>query len=147
MKGAFIVAVHALVYLKHHPRPVSSEELADNVCTNPARIRKVMSALCKSGLAVSHAGAVGGYEVGEKGGAVTLLEILEAGGETAIKAPWRSGDLHKDCQISSGIAGVMDTIFDDMDGLCRDYLATRTIDDIEADLFNDARTEETEAVS
>ena len=34
MNSDFVVAVHALVYLKHKKAKISSEELAKNVCTN-----------------------------------------------------------------------------------------------------------------
>ena len=35
MNSSFSIAVHALVYLNHMERVLSSEELARNVCTNP----------------------------------------------------------------------------------------------------------------
>lgn len=48
MTGEFSIAVHALVFLNHHQGEIlSSEALAENVCTNPARIRKVMAKLKK----------------------------------------------------------------------------------------------------
>ena len=45
MNSDFIVAVHALVYLNHKADIVSSEALAKNICTNAARVRKVMAPL------------------------------------------------------------------------------------------------------
>ena len=48
MTAEFTVAVHALVYLHHRGGWLSSEELAQNVCTNPARIRKIMAKLKKA---------------------------------------------------------------------------------------------------
>lgn len=47
MNSSFSIAVHALVYLNHMEKVLSSEELARNVCTNPVLIRKVMSKLKK----------------------------------------------------------------------------------------------------
>ncbi|MEA5073469.1 MAG: Rrf2 family transcriptional regulator [Eubacterium aggregans] len=135
MTGEFIVAVHSLVYLKHHDYKVSSEELADNVCTNPARIRKVMGKLCKAKLVVGHAGVVGGYELTDPSGEITLLSIFDAVGSHVIKQPWRSGDVDKDCQISSGIAAIMDKMFEGMDQECRQYLAKITISMVENQLF------------
>lgn len=38
---------------------VSSEVLAENICTNPARVRKVMAQLKRAGLVETHEGAVG----------------------------------------------------------------------------------------
>ena len=45
MNGLFCVAVHALIYLDKRGEQLSSEELAANICTNPARVRKVMAKL------------------------------------------------------------------------------------------------------
>ena len=42
MTSDYCVAVHALVYLNHKAKVLSSEELAENICTNPARVRKVI---------------------------------------------------------------------------------------------------------
>ena len=60
MTAEFTVAVHALVYLHHKNTVLSSEELAQNVCTNPARIRKVMAKLKKAGLVLAREGRVQG---------------------------------------------------------------------------------------
>ena len=49
MTSDYCVAVHALVYLNHKAKVLSSEELAENICTNPARVRKVMAKLKKAG--------------------------------------------------------------------------------------------------
>lgn len=35
MTSDYCVAVHALVYLNHKAKVLSSEELAENICTNP----------------------------------------------------------------------------------------------------------------
>ena len=45
LNSDFCVAVHGLVFLKHKGCTISSEELAENICTNPARVRKVMAKL------------------------------------------------------------------------------------------------------
>ena len=39
MTAEFALAVHGLVYLYHRGEMVTSEELAQNICTNPARVR------------------------------------------------------------------------------------------------------------
>ena len=45
MTSEFGIAVHAMVFLHHKGDMVSSEVLAENICTNPARVRKVMAQL------------------------------------------------------------------------------------------------------
>ncbi len=49
MTSEFTIAVHALVYLNHKAQLLSSEALAKNICTNPARVRKIMTKLKKAG--------------------------------------------------------------------------------------------------
>ena len=61
MNSDFIVAVHALVYLNHKADIVSSEALAKNICTNAARVRKVMAPLKRAGFVTTREGTVGGY--------------------------------------------------------------------------------------
>lgn len=61
MNSDFIVAVHALVYLNHKADIVSSEALAKNICTNAARVRKVMAPLKRAGFVTTREGNVGGY--------------------------------------------------------------------------------------
>lgn len=61
MTSEFTIAVHALVFLNHKATVYSSEGLAENVCTNPARIRKVMAKLKKADLVKTKEGVDGGY--------------------------------------------------------------------------------------
>ena len=49
MTSEFGMAVHALTFLNHKGEMVSSEVLAENICTNPARVRKVMAKLKRAG--------------------------------------------------------------------------------------------------
>ena len=49
MNSEFTIAVHALVFLNHKRESVSSDKLAANICTNPARVRKIMGKLRKRG--------------------------------------------------------------------------------------------------
>ena len=77
MNSDFIVAVHALVYLNHKADIVSSEALAKNICTNAARVRKVMAPLKRAGLVTTREGNVGGYRKtpgGKAAGGATVLQ-------------------------------------------------------------------------
>ena len=50
MDSSFNLAVHALVCLSHSGRSLSSEALAENICTNPTRVRRVLAGLKKAGM-------------------------------------------------------------------------------------------------
>ena len=76
MTSEFTIAVHALVFLNHKKESKSSEELAKNVCTHPARIRKVMARLKKAGLVKTKEGIDGGYSFDLDPGCVTLRDKM-----------------------------------------------------------------------
>ena len=136
MTAEYLVAVHAIVYLNHRGGYISSEELAQNVCTNPARVRKVLSRLEKAGLVEVKNGYLGGYRFAGDPGAVTLLNVLDALGETLVAPKWRSGSVDMDCQIASGMAGVMDDVLENVNQSGRATLAGITISNINDRLFS-----------
>lgn len=135
MTSEFTVAVHGLVFLQHKGEKVSSEALAKNICTNPARVRKVMAKLKKAGLLATKEGAVGGYRFDGDPHALTLAEVARALGETFVCAAWHSGDSEMPCLVASGMAGVMDGIYEELNGLCMRRLEKMTLADVEARIF------------
>ena len=84
MTSEFGIAVHAMVFLHHKGDMVSSEVLAENICTNPARVRKVMAQLKRAGLVETHEGAVGGYRFAGSADTVTLCDIAQAVGAAFV---------------------------------------------------------------
>ncbi len=150
MTAEFTVAVHALVYLHHKNTVLSSEELAQNVCTNPARIRKVMAKLKKAGLVLAREGRVqGGYACAQGAEEITLEQIfcavedrvancfraLRVYNSGVVKSVWRSGDPEMSCLVASGMASVMDELYDELDNLCKQRLSRVTVKEIEQNLF------------
>lgn len=135
--------MHALVYLKHKDCLLSSEELADNICTNPVRVRKVLCKLKVSGLVQTKEGAEGGYRFAGDAKKITLADIAQALGTPFVEMNWRSGSYDKPCLVSSGMAGIMDGIVNDLNKSCMEYLQGITIAQIEEDILRKARSEVT----
>lgn len=135
MTGEFAVAVHALVYLNHKNRTISSEELADNVCTNAARIRKVMVKLKKAGIIYTKEGLEGGYHIARNPDEISLRQISEAVGTEFVGTGWRSGNEDMDCLIASGMAKIMDEIYENLDETCKVRLENIFISDIDQRIF------------
>lgn len=131
----FTIAVHALVFLNHKATVYSSEELAQNVCTNAARIRKVMAKLKRADLVKTKEGVDGGYLFHRDSGKVNLAMVAEALEVPFVAASWKSGDPHLACLISSGMAGLMDELYGRLDQCCRDYLQNVTIADLDQKIF------------
>lgn len=105
MTGEFAVGVHALVFLNHKKTVVSSEMVAENVCTNPARVRKILASLKKAGLVSTKEGLDGGYQFSADASKVNLCMIADALGVAFVSSSWKSGNLEKNCLIASGMAG------------------------------------------
>ena len=101
MDSSFNVAVHALVYPHHKDCLLSSQVLAENICTNPARVRKVMAALRRAGLADSREGNVGGYRFSGNPDRITLGQPpVKALDIRFVDAAWRSGDSDMECLVA-----------------------------------------------
>lgn len=135
MTSEFSVAVHALVFLNHRAQVISSEQLAQNVCTNAARIRKIMAKLKKAGLVDTKEGIDGGYLFPCDSHEVNLCMIAEALEAAFVSASWRSGNAEKDCLIASGMAGVLDDIYMDLDRTCHERVKRITIADLDKKIF------------
>lgn len=137
LTSEFTVAVHGLVYLCHHKDAVySSEALAENVCTNAARIRKIMGKLRKAGLIERKEGVDGGYLFVKEGTEVKLSMVADALGVSFVSTSWKSGDPHMECLIASGMADVLVEIYQRLNLLCYENLKGITIADIKQKLLN-----------
>ena len=139
MNSSFSIAVHALVYLNHMEKVLSSEELAQNVCTNPVLIRKVMSKLKKAGIVDTKGGHCGGYLFTADAETLTLEKIAEAIDAHFVASPWRSGDMDKDCLISSGMGEILQSICVQLDEHCRKSLSGITVADIDRRILKNGK--------
>lgn len=131
MNSEFIVAVHAMVFLHHKTGTISSEVLAQNICTNPVRVRRVMAKLKKAGLAETHEGRANGGYAYYKSKTVTLGDISRALDVQFADSSWHSGDRDNECMIASGMSDYMDSLYGKLNEMCSDYLNTITIADVE----------------
>ncbi len=136
MNGDFTLAVHALVFLNHKQTTVSSQVLAENICTHAARVRKVMAHLKRAELIETKEGRLdGGYRFSLNARDVSLKRIAEAINTDFISSSWKSGRVDKNCLIASAMAGVMDSIYNELNKNCRELLEKTTIADIDDIIF------------
>ncbi len=139
MTSEFAVALHALVFLSRKGGCQSSERIAENICSNPARIRKVLSRLKKAGLVKTKEGLDGGYLFAGDAKSVTLADICRASGATPVSVSWRPGSEELPCLIASGMADIMDGIYAGLNEVCFERLKSSTLSDIEGILFQSGR--------
>jgi len=128
MNSEFIIAVHSLVLLAHRPDGMaSSDEIATNVCTNPVRVRKVMSCLRKNGFVETREGSGGGYRLSREPGDMTLADVYRALTAGSLAPKWCSGDPESDCLVGSNMAEVMNSVFCGADEQLERYFESITI--------------------
>ncbi len=139
MTAEFLVAAHALVLLHHRKQCLTSEEIAENVCTNPARVRKVLSKLKKHGLVTTRNGTEGGYSLHGNPEDITLRDVFLAMDQSFVRQRWKSGDIDRDCQVSSGMAPLMDDLLETVDQVAIDQLEKTTIEDMEKALMRERK--------
>jgi len=131
MNSEFTIAVHSLVYLAHLPdRMASSEGIAANVDTHPARIRKVLGCLRKAGYVATREGTGGGYWLRHDPAEVTLAEIYRLMAWGSLQPSWCSGDPEMDCPVGSNMQQVMNQIFCQAERHLESYFSKITIADI-----------------
>lgn len=141
MTSEFSIAVHALTFLNHKERVASSEEVAKNVCTNAARIRRVMSKLKKADLVETKEGIDGGYFFHRKSSEVNLAMIAEALQVAFVSVLWNSGNEEMDCLIASDMGGILSNIYHELDRKCYEWVENITIEQINSKIFNEEKEE------
>lgn len=128
MNSEFTIAVHTLVLLAHLPgRMATSDEIAMNVSTHSARIRKVMGCLRKAGYVKSKEGIGGGFILNCDPERVTLAEIFRLTSQGSLKPKWCSGDPSKPCLVSSNMESVMGNLFCDAEQYMHTFFEQHTI--------------------
>ncbi|UJF32004.1 RrF2 family transcriptional regulator [Paenibacillus hexagrammi] len=128
MNSEFTIAVHSLVLLAHLPEHMAtSEEIAANVSTHSARIRKVMGCLRKAGYVETKEGIGGGFILKCDPSQVTLAEIYRITSQGTLKPSWCSGDASKSCMISSQMDKLMSHVFADAEKQMEAYFEQHTI--------------------
>jgi len=131
MNSEFTIAVHSLVFLAYLPeRMASSEAIADNVSTNPARIRKVMSCLRKGGYVATREGAGGGYRLILEPAMINLSDVYRLLAQGSVIPSWCSGNPDMDCVVGSHMREVMDGIFCKAEKQLEAYFAGITVAEV-----------------
>ncbi len=95
MDSSFNLAIHALVCLSHSGRSLSSEALAENICTNPTRVRRVLAGLKKAGMVETREGLDGGYRLTADPASLSLRQVAEAVNTRFVDCAWHSGDIDR----------------------------------------------------
>jgi len=131
VNSEFTIAVHSLVLLAYRTdHMATSEMIAHNVCTHPARVRKVMGCLRKKGYVEAKEGTGGGFMLNCDPARVTLGEIYRLTSIGSIQPGWYSGSEKMECVIAGNMSGVMNDIFSEAERQLIRFFEHFTISDV-----------------
>lgn len=76
--------LHALLHMEHANGPLTSEAMAEMLCTNPVVVRRLLAGLRDSGYVQSEKGHGGGWVLSVALDDITLLDVYRGAGEPAL---------------------------------------------------------------
>jgi Rrf2 family protein len=76
--------LHALLHMEHADGPLTSEAIAEMLCTNPVVVRRLLAGLRDSGYVQSEKGHGGGWVLSVALDDITLLDVYRGAGEPAL---------------------------------------------------------------
>lgn len=127
------VAAHALAWMELARRrgrePLTSDEVAASVNTNPVILRRSLGDLRKAGLVTARRGTGAGFSLARPAGEITMLDVWAAvEGEPLLALHHAEPNL--ECPVGAGIRPVLTEVYDEATAAFRAALARRTIADI-----------------
>src|SRR5512138_2856350 len=130
------VAVHILSYLMFASRkrsdPITSEEIAKSVRTNPVVIRRLLGLLRKGGLVRSHRGAKAGWTLARSPKAITLLDVYNlVHGEPLFGL--HASPPNPQCPIGRGLPSTIRKVYGTLEDELRRQLAGTSVGEVLAE--------------
>lgn len=130
----FAVAIHVLALARvakgeFAGSPVTSEQMAESVNTNPVVIRRILGTLREAGLVVSQPGPGGGWRLSRTPGEITLRDVYRAvESEPLFALPRR--EPNTECAVGRMLPGVLETCFRDAEAALEAQLSEITVADV-----------------
>tara|TARA_R110002049_G_scaffold4601_5_gene32478 strand:+ start:668671 stop:669081 length:411 start_codon:yes stop_codon:yes gene_type:complete len=112
--------------------PVTSEELAKMMETNPVVVRRTMAGLRERGYVESVKGHGGGWSLACDFGDVTLFDIYEAVGSPSLLAIGNRSE-SPDCLVEQSVNAALQQTFDEAEELLLARLGEVTLGSLSAD--------------
>ncbi|TEA69457.1 RrF2 family transcriptional regulator [Allopusillimonas ginsengisoli] len=126
--------LHVLLHMTHSEGPLTSEELARYLVTNPVLVRRVLAGLRKRGYVSSDKGHGGGWTITCDLHKVTLYDIYEAVGSPTMFAMGNRVD-HPECLVEQVVNQSLASAFDEAEALLVNRFRDVTLADL-AERFN-----------
>jgi Rrf2 family protein len=129
--GKLSASLHALVHMAERPdRPMTSEEIASWLHTNPVVVRRMVAGLRDAGILSSTRGHGGGWMLARPAGAITLAEVTAALDERLV--PFSTEPENPRCLVERAVNEALDGVRDEIEKLLSQRLAQVTLADLAA---------------
>jgi Rrf2 family protein len=124
--------LHAILHMAEQDRPMTSEELAAHMTTNPVVIRRIMAGLRQAGIVQSAKGHGGGWTLDCDLEQISLKEIYEALGSPEFFAIGNRTE-SPGCLVEQSVNAALDGAFKDAEALLIARLGEITLAQLSAD--------------
>jgi Rrf2 family protein len=135
------VAIHVLSYLssaqRKRPDPVTSDQVAYSVNTNPVVIRRLLGLLQKGGIVESHRGAHAGWTLAKPPSRITLADVYRSVVEDPLFALHASPPNQK-CPIGRGIQPALKKVYGELEDKLAAHLSRTTVEQVLCDTIGPA---------
>jgi DNA-binding IscR family transcriptional regulator len=126
--------LHVLLHLAHSERPMTSEQMAGMLGTNPVLVRRVLAGLRERGYISSERGHGGGWTVTCDLAKVTLRDIYHAVGAPTVFAMGNRNE-HSACLVEQVVNASLEGAFAEAEALLVERLGEVSLADLSRD-FN-----------
>lgn len=126
--------LHVLLHLAHSDRPMTSEQMAAMLGTNPVLVRRVLAGLRERGYISSERGHGGGWSITCDLSKVTLRDIYDAVGAPTVFAMGNRNE-HSSCLVEQAVNASLAGAFAEAEALLVERLGQVTLADLSRD-FN-----------
>lgn len=126
--------LHVLLHLAHSERPMTSEQMAAMLHTNPVLVRRVLAGLRERGYISSERGHGGGWSITCDLAQVTLRDIYDAVGAPTVFAMGNRNEA-TECLVELAVNASLEGAFAEAEALLVKRLGQVTLADLSRD-FN-----------
>ena len=124
--------LHALLHMAERESPMTSDDLAQCLGTNPVVVRRTMGLLREAGIVASDRGHAGGWRITADLSVVSLRHLHDALGEPALFAVGNRNEA-PGCLVEQTVNAALDQSFADAEALLLARFADVTLADLAAD--------------
>ncbi|WP_426439332.1 Rrf2 family transcriptional regulator [Bradyrhizobium genosp. P] len=124
--------LHALLHMLGAGEPVTSEQLAQAMTTNPVVVRRVMAGLREQGFVRSEKGHGGGWTLARDPSDITLADIYRAVGAPAIIAMSHRSE-NPGCLVEQAVNDALGDTFREVEAIFLTRLGAVTLETLARD--------------